>query len=62
MNSIYDSNGRIVGFRCFECGEIANMMWGEICNSCRSKQEKHNEMIYEIKKLRQEINKLKDSK
>ena len=62
MNSIYDSNGRVAGFKCFECGKIVSTMWGEICNLCRAKQERHNETINEIKKLRQEITKLKDGK
>jgi DNA-directed RNA polymerase subunit N (RpoN/RPB10) len=55
MNTIYDSNHRVIGFKCFECGKVVASMWGETCNSCRAKQERHEEKIAEIKKLREEI-------
>ena len=48
-NSVKDEWGELVGFRCFECGGIFQSMWGEICNGCREKERRHQEMLAAIK-------------
>jgi hypothetical protein len=58
MNIIRNLNGKIIGFKCFECGKIVQSMWGDICNSCRARQERHNELIKENRKLAEEIKEL----
>lgn len=48
-NSVQDARGRTVGFRCFECGDVFQSMWGEVCNGCRRKEERHQELLAAIR-------------
>lgn len=48
-NSIRDSSGNVIGFRCFECGEIVTTMWGYTCNRCREEERRHKELIEALK-------------
>lgn len=50
-NAVYGSRGTqriIVGFRCDECGKIAQAMWGTTCNECREKERRHKELCLAI--------------
>ena len=38
-NDVKNYKGKVIGFRCSQCGEIKDRMWGTICNSCRSKED-----------------------
>jgi len=49
-NEVRDGRGRIVGFRCYECDKVKSKMWGEICNECRAKQERHEELLAAMEK------------
>lgn len=48
-NEVRNGWGRLVGFRCFECGGIFEKMWGEVCNGCRETERRHREMIAAMK-------------
>lgn len=58
-NKVKDWHGKTIGFRCFECGAVVGSMWGNICNSCRSKHDEAEKTRAEIRLLREEIAKLK---
>lgn len=58
-NAVKDGRGNIVGFRCFECGDVFNSMWGTTCNGCRNKQMGNNALREEIQKLTEVIKNLK---
>ena len=58
-NAVTNWQGKIIGYRCFECGAVVNSMWGTTCNSCRSKHEEAEKTRNEIRLLREEIAKLK---
>lgn len=49
------------GFRCSQCDEIKTKMWGTICNQCRTENERHEEMIQEMRSIGVE-NALKDTR
>ena len=59
MNAVRDWQGKIIGFRCFECGSVSGSMWGTVCNSCRAKHDEAESLRNEIRLLRNEISKLK---
>jgi len=48
-NEVKDWQGKTIGFRCWECGDIVQSMWGETCNKCREKERRHKELIETIK-------------
>lgn len=48
--TIRDSNGRATGYVCFRCGRVVQSMWGNICNSCREEDRKHDELIQALRK------------
>lgn len=48
-NSVCDAYGKVYGFRCSECGGIFQAMWGCICNGCREKERRHQEMLAAVK-------------
>ena len=43
---------RLVGFRCSECGEVFQSMWGDTCNSCRTAERRHREIVKALTKDR----------
>ena len=43
---------KIVGFRCSECGDISGSMFGDTCNGCREKDQRHRETIKAIRGTR----------
>ena len=58
-NSVRDYRGNIMGYECWTCGKVVQSMWGETCNACRSKEKQSNSLVEEVRKLREEISKLK---
>lgn len=44
-NEVRDWRGQTIGFRCFECGKVAQSMWDETCNECRAKERRHREAM-----------------
>lgn len=40
-----DDYGEIEGFRCWECGNIFQSMWGDTCNGCREKERRYRELV-----------------
>lgn len=48
-NSVYSPRGCLVGFRCFECGQVFDRMWGNTCNGCREKERRHQETLAALK-------------
>ena len=44
-NALRDSTGRVLGYRCSECGHSYQSMWGNICNGCREKERRHQESL-----------------
>jgi len=73
-NSIKDSYGNIIGYRCSICDEIKSKMWGVICNACRDRKERAeraeislndalsllNKQSVDLNDLRQELQTLKE--
>ncbi len=62
MNTIRNSSGEVIGFRCFECGRIAHAMWGNTCNQCRAKHDEAEKLRNEIRLLREEVANIKSTK
>ena len=54
-NEVRNHDGEVIGFRCTTCGRIYQSGWGDICNVCRETNEKHEDLMTEIKKLRLEL-------
>lgn len=48
-NEVRDSDGHVFGFRCLECGSIFSSMWSCICNGCREKERRHQELLAAIR-------------
>ena len=48
-NSVYGLGGRLIGFRCLECGDIVSSMWGDTCNRCRNEERRHRELVEALK-------------
>jgi len=48
-NSIRNWQGKTIGFKCSECGSIVSFMWGDVCNSCREVERRHQELLKAIK-------------
>jgi hypothetical protein len=44
-NTVRDAYGEIEGFRCWECGNVFQYMWGDTCNGCREKERRHRELL-----------------
>ena len=59
-NAVRDWRGNIIGYRCWECGEIKQSMWGTTCNSCRNKHEEASKLRDEIAELRKAVEGLKE--
>jgi len=49
-NTVRDAWGEIVGFRCFECGNVYTHMWGNVCNACRETERRHRELLEVMKR------------
>ncbi len=62
MNTVRDWTGKVIGFRCFECGKISNAMWVNTCNQCRAKHDEAEKLRNEIRLLREEVAKIKSPK
>jgi hypothetical protein len=43
--AVLDSNGRVVGYRCYECSEVFDSLWDDTCNGCRAKERRHQEAL-----------------
>jgi len=54
-NNEVRKNGKVAGFRCYQCGKIYQQMWANTCNGCRRKNEQHDELISEIKSLKEQL-------
>lgn len=54
-NSIRDGRGNVIGYKCFQCGDVVQSMWGTTCNKCRKENERHNELISEIRELKERL-------
>ena len=59
-NAVYEM-GRIVGYRCFNCGSVCQSMWGETCNECRTKADENKKLLNEVIALRNEITKITEA-
>ena len=55
MNTIYGQDGKVIGFRCYTCGEVKDRMWGTKCNKCRNDERENEALRNEIKRLRKTI-------
>lgn len=47
--SVKDWRGRVAGYRCIDCNGVFSSMWGNVCNECRDKERRHQELIAAIK-------------
>jgi hypothetical protein len=47
--SVKDWRGNVIGYRCINCGAIRQQMWGNVCNECRDKERRHQELIAAIR-------------
>ncbi len=54
-NSVTDGWGKVIGYRCLQCGDVVQSMWGTTCNSCRKDNDKHEELIKEIQDLKKQL-------
>lgn len=61
-NDVRSFNGKVIGFRCFRCGEVKDRMWGTTCNACRSKADEAAKLQAEISKLTETIAKFNREK
>lgn len=52
-NSVQNAYGKVIGYRCHECGEVFQSMWGCICNGCVAKERRHQEALEALEALRQ---------
>lgn len=48
-NEVKDRENRVVGFRCNQCSEVKDKMWGETCNGCRKQNEISNALLAAIR-------------
>lgn len=58
-NDVRDCYGRLIGFRCRQCGYVKDRMWGTTCNDCRASNEQNEKLIEEIRSLKVVISELK---
>lgn len=47
--SVRDWRGRVIGYRCIDCGGVFPSMWGNVCNKCREDERRHRELVAAIK-------------
>lgn len=48
-NAVTDARGKTIGFRCLQCGNVVQSMWGNLCNQCREDERRHQELIAAIR-------------
>jgi hypothetical protein len=48
-NEVRAGRGVLVGYRCQECDQVKSAMWGEVCNECREKERRHQELLDAIR-------------
>ena len=48
-NDVKNWQGKLVGFRCTNCGDIYDSGWGNTCNKCRTEERRHKELIEAMK-------------
>lgn len=41
-------------FRCYQCGDYYDAMWGNTCNGCRKANQQHSELV-ELRKKEIEL-------
>jgi hypothetical protein len=51
MNNSIKVNGKVVGYRCYQCNDIVQSMWGTTCNSCRSQNEHNKKLLQQAKEM-----------
>ena len=61
-NNVKNYRGKVVGFRCFQCDEVKDRMWGTTCNSCRNKSDEAAKLRDEIARLTDAVSKLQEQK
>ena len=61
-NDVRNYRGEVIGFRCFQCGEVKDRMWGTTCNACRSKADDAAKLRADIAKLTETVAKLQAQK
>lgn len=44
-NEVTDWQDRVIGYRCFTCGEIVQSMWGNNCNDCTDRADYRRKMV-----------------
>jgi len=54
-NTIRDSYGREIAWRCLQCGTFVESMWGNTCNACRRQNQQHEELMAKYDKLTKAI-------
>jgi len=47
------TNGK---FKCTTCGKFFTIMWGNVCNKCRSTDREYKELVEQIKEICKERN------
>lgn len=57
-NTVITNTGVVAGYRCSQCGDVKEKMWGNTCNSCRDVNAKHAELLAEIKDLKDRLVKI----
>jgi len=57
-NEVKNWQGKVIGFKCFQCGNVYDQMWDTTCNSCRNRNDENSKLRSEISKLTDAINKL----
>ena len=44
-NEVRNRDGKVIGYECFTCGGMFQRMWGTVCNECRDKERRHQEIL-----------------
>jgi len=57
-NSILNSRGKCIGFRCKQCSNIYGKGLGDVCNNCRKNNRDSKLLRLEINKMRKDLEKL----
>ena len=54
-NSVYGKSGKVIGYRCSQCGRICKSMWGTRCNTCRKSNKDIEEVKDELRRIREKV-------
>ena len=57
-NTVLTNTGVVAGYRCSQCGDVKEIMGGNMCNLCRDINAKHAELLAEIKDLKDQLAKI----